>query len=904
MLMLVDGHGLAYRAYYGLQRTGLKTREGLPTFAVYGFLKLLLDAVIKYKPDKIAIAFDKAKKTFRNDLYPEYKAHRKPMPDDMKEQLSIIWDVIHAFGIPVYQKEGFEADDIIGTMATKFSEEEPVIILSGDRDLLQLVKENVRILLPKPSATNFSTYGEDEVLKDYNFKPYQIVHYKALAGDSSDNIPGAPGIGDKTAKNLIDQFGTIDNIISSAEQIVSQKVKNSIINNEELIRLSYKLALIDINVPLEIQDPRPADFDKDKLIEILTKLEFTSILRELPLIVPMFVSEQKCTAPEPCAPPLNYKVVENLDELKKIVERIRELGYFAVDLETTGVKALQVDLVGIAIAYEKLSFYVPLMHDNLLELDRNLPLKETLEIMKPVLEDINIPKIAHNIKYEINVLSRYGIKLRGIKDDTFIEDYVLNPTANHGLKDIAFTYFGYNMTPITELIGSGAKAITMCQVPVETAAPYACADAAVTLKLSEYLGPKIKECNMDDLYRNIELALIPVLAHMEQNGIKVDCDYLKAFSKKLSDELNILEGKIYELTGQNFNINSPKQLGAILFDNLKLSPKGIKKTVHGYSTDSPSLEKLKSSHAVVSHLLEYRQLIKLKTTYIDSLPVIMNPHTGRIHTSFNQTITATGRLSSSDPNLQNIPIKTEIGSEIRRAFVPERDDAFIVTADYSQIELRVLAHFSEDPTFLNAFANYQDIHTITASTIFKIPLNEVTKAQRSMAKTVNFGIIYGQTPFGLSSTLGVPMHEAKRIIDEFNQSYEGIKIYFDKLVQDARDNGYVTTILNRRRYLPDINNADRTRREFAERTAINTPIQGSAADIIKVAMIELDKKLKENNFKAQMLLQVHDELVLEVPKEELDSIIGLVQKVMEHAVELKVPLLVDVNYGRSWKDAK
>ena len=667
-------------------------------------------------------------------------------------------------------------------------------------------------------------------------------------------------------------------------------------------------------------------FNKDNLVSLLTKLEFGSFLRELPVILPLFASSQinKSTDAE-CditftSPKLvfNLKIISNLNELGDLILKLKKSGVFAIDTETTGINSQLADIVGISIAYkeyekdncnqaegEKFVFYLPLGHETLMDAARLLPFKQSLELLKPILEDENILKIGHNLKYEINIFNRYGITLKGIGDDTFICDYLLNSQSKHGLKDLGLTYFGYNMTPISELIGKGAQAITMAQIPIDKAAEYAGADAFVSLELADYLRPKIKDVMMEELYKDVELVLIPVLARMEQHGVNLDIAYLKEFSGKLNNELIGIEKNIYTLTEQQFNINSPKQLAAVLFENLKLPVKGLKKTVHGYSTNSTTLEKLKNEHPVIKELLTYRELMKLKTTYVDAFPALINPYTGRIHTSFNQAITATGRLSSSDPNLQNIPIRTEIGREIRRAFVPAEKNHFILSADYSQIELRVLAHLSKDPAFVAAFENDEDIHSLTASHIFKIEkIEDVTKEQRSIAKTVNFGIVYGQTPYGLGTTLGISNAEAKEIIDNFNARYEGIKQYFEKVLNEVRKKGFVTTILNRRRYFPDIQSHDRVLREFAERTAINTPIQGSAADIIKLAMIKLDKKLKEYNLKTKMLLQVHDELVFEVPEPELEKVSVLIKYTMENAIKIDIPLKVDINYGASWKEAK
>jgi len=930
-LILIDGHAIVYRAYHALSQMGFSTSFGLPTSAIYGFTKMLLDIITKFKPKYLGIAFDHQKPTFRHEIYSEYKANRSKPEDDFIIQVPYIFEIVKALEIPFFQMPSFEADDIIGTIAREAVKQNiEVSIITGDQDLLQLVNEKVKVLLPKNGISELKEYGINEAVERYELKNIgQIIDYRSLVGDKSDNIPGVYGIGAKTASKLLAEFDTLEKIYENIEQIKSKNVKEKLLNNKDSAFLSQRLIKIKTDVPINF-DINKCFLNKpnEKILrELLEKLEFTSIIRSLPKLWESFqvfkahkpenlsIFDNLITEESEKDKPidLDLKIIDSFDKLDNL---INELPYFSIDVETTGVNSLETNLVGIAISYDKnnleriekkvsnfKTFYIPVGH--ILELDsiRSLDIKETLSKLKPILENENILKIGHNIKFEINVFSIYGIKLKGLRDDTFISDYLLDPSKTHALKLISKSYLNYSMTPITDLISSGKNSITMDRVFTDVVAKYSGADASITLELSYFLREKLKEVEMLELYENIELPLVDVLARIEQAGVKIDRQHLKVLSKKLDDEIKILEKKVFELAGKEFNVNSPKQLSVILFEDLKLPTKGMKKSkTIGYSTDVNALETLAHEYEIAKHLLEFRQLSKLKSTYTDALVSLINKKTGRIHTSFNQTITTTGRLSSSEPNLQNIPIKSELGKEIRKAFIPTSSEHSILTADYSQIELRLLAHYSQDPNFIKAFSEDLDIHSITAMEIFGLnDISEVTQEQRRIGKTVNFGIVYGQTAYGLSESLHISNHEAHEIIQKFNNTYKNINKYVNETVIFAMDNSYVKTLFNRRRYLPEINSTNRFLREFAKRTAVNMPIQGTAADLIKIAMINIDKELSQRNLKTKMILQVHDELVFDVPKEEIEIVKELVKDIMENVYpDLKVPLTVSISVGDTW----
>ncbi|MBC7543266.1 MAG: DNA polymerase I, partial [Candidatus Sericytochromatia bacterium] len=917
------------------------------TWAVFGFLRAMLEMIKTRKPECLAVSFDLPGATFRDDMYEKYKSHRPPMPDDLQSQLPLIREVVERFGIPIYTLAGFEADDVIGSIAKRAARNgQTVYILTGDQDTMQLVEEHIRVLTPQSGVDGLVEYGPDTVLERYGVTPEQFIDYKALIGDTSDNIPGVPGIGPKTAVKLLEQFQTVDNLVANIDKVKPDRIRDLIANNLELLRLSHTLSAIITDVEVDFDQAKckltpPPDIQA--LRDLLARLEFNTLLRELPETLKHFgVMDGAAPAATPDAegpagegpgdsdalwfdfqadstpaarpPTLNMTIVTDPADLPDLVRRLAQ-GPFAIDTETTNVRALQADLVGISLALspepgatttDKLdSYYLPVGHALPTDTVAQLPLEATLAALRPVLEDPTIGKIGHNLKYDINVFSRYGIHLRGVADDSMIADYILDPERAHGLKEAALGQLGYTMTPITALIGTGVKAITMDKVLTEPPPGYAAADAAVTFELSHLERTKIGEMGLLDLYENIELPLVVVLAHMEQHGVALDVEHLRRLSKQLAEQIGALEQKVCLLVGREFNLNSPKQLSVVLFEDLQLPTAGIKKNPSGgFSTDAAMLEKLAPKHEAVRMILEYRQLTKLKSTYADSLPELIHPVTKRLHTSLNQTVAATGRLSSTDPNLQNIPVKSELGREIRRAFVAGNPDGVLMSADYSQIELRLLAHYSEDPAFLEAFRQGEDIHRRTAAEIFGMNPEQVTSDLRRIAKTVNFGIAYGQTAFGLAQTLNVPQKEVATIIERFRTRYPRVQQFVTQMIAFAKENGFVTTLTGRRRFLPDAMSPNRNLRELAERMAVNTPLQGTAADIIKMAMIQVHDRLPKSGLSARMILQVHDELVFELPKDEIEPLKALIRPIMEGVMQLKVPLQVDINTAANWMEAK
>ncbi len=952
-LILIDGHALAYRSFFALERTGMKTSAGLPTWAVYGFFKSLFDLLKKVSPDAIAVSFDVGRETFRLEAYPEYKANRQAMPDSLKEQLSVLIEGIEAFGIPIYKMSGYEADDIIGTISKKASElGYKTLILTGDQDSFQLLdEENVTVLIP--SKGELIEYDKEKVHDKMGVWPEQIIDYKGLRGDSSDNIPGIKGVGEKTAVKLLTQFGTMENILSHTDEVSGNAIRKKIEEGKEIAEKSKFLATIKRDVPIEFdfEHTHLTMPDVEKLTDYLRKVEFKSFLKQLPDMLTPFnegvkpaisdellsMTKQKATVsvhkadnqmglfdqkqeqPQEEIPQvtLDVNIVDSNKTFDNFIAKLSQKNIFSFDIETTGLDTFNNDLVGMAFAWNDQiqnkdnqiyidavqedkteSFYVPVAHNECNQPD----FYYVLDRIKPLLEDENILKVIQNIKFELNFLKKYNINISSHLYDTMLASYVNNPASKHGLKQQASYHLKYEMQPIEDLIGAGKSQITMDKVNIEAAAQYAAADAKSTLELGKFYTERLDESEKKILM-DIEIPLVPVLAQMERTGVCLDLDYLKSLSEELEVNIQKIEAEIFGYSGLPFNVNSPKQVGDVLFERLNLSKKP-KKTKTGYSTSAKVLESLKDEHPIINLLLEHRHLSKLKSTYIDALPALVNPATGRVHTSFNQTITSTGRLSSSNPNLQNIPIKTELGNRIRAAFIPtNKDSEVILSVDYSQIELRLLAHYSEDPILIDAYKSDKDIHTTTAASVFDVPMEEVTKDMRRKAKAVNFGIIYGQSNYGLAESLGIPPKEAKEIIEKYFVTYPKIKAFMDGTIAEAHEKGYVTTLYGRKRYLQDeLSSRNRSIREFAERAAINAPLQGTAADLIKIAMINLHKELISSKLNAKLILQVHDELVLEVPKNELDDTISIVKKCMELDQPLKVPLLADVNCGPSWME--
>ena len=914
-LVLIDGHALAYRAYYALPPT-LSTSKGELINAVFGFTSMLLNVLRDEKPDYIAVAFDVGK-TFRHEKYKEYKAHRIEMPDELRTQMARIQEIVRALGIPIIEAEGYEADDVLGTLAQKAEKEGvEILIVTGDTDTFQLIDEHTRVLTSRRSFSDTIVYDQEGIEERYGLQPHQLIDYKALVGDTSDNIPGVRGIGKKTATKLLQQYGSVEEIYAHLDEVKSSRFRNALEQGRESAFLSKFLATIVTDVPaeLDLEACRTSEFDQDKVKELFGELEFRTLLNRLPSEtqaekgrqapphqLPMFQEAEQVE--EETTTPTNYQIVADEEALEELVARLSKAAAITLDTETTSTDAMAAGLVGIALTdREGDGYYVPVGHG--LGAGEQLPLDYVLEKLRPVLEDESIAKYAHNSKYDLTVLVRHGAHVQGLSFDTMIAEWLADPASrNLGLKNLAWTRLGVEMQPISDLIGSGKKQITMAQVPVAQAASYAAADVDMTHRLVKVLEPELRKRELLSLFTEVEMPLVPVLVEMEMKGVKLDVEYLGEMSRQLHGQLSTLEREIQEMVGYPFNINSTQQLSDALFVRLGLPAKGVQKTKSGhYSTSAGVLEKLKGQHTVIELILKQRELAKLKSTYVDALPQLVNQRTGRVHTSFNQTGTVTGRLSSSAPNLQNIPIRTEMGRQVRRAFVAE-EGSVLLAADYSQVELRILAHISQDPAMLGAFARDEDIHTSTAAFLFDVPLGEVDQEMRRVAKSINFGISYGMGGYGMAWRTGLSQKEADRFIKEYFTKYSRVKAYLDETKRKARDIGYVETLLGRRRYFPELRSGSRAHqnvRASAERMAINAPIQGSAADIIKIATIRLHQALKEQGLRSGMTLQVHDELVLEVPEGELEVVAPLVKSTMEGAFQLDAPLKVDMKVGKNW----
>jgi DNA polymerase-1 len=882
-LFLIDGSSYLYRAFFAIGH--LSNSKGLPTNATYGFTQMLLKVLKEHRPDYLAVIFDSKAPTFRSEVYKEYKANRPAMPEGLAPQIPYIKKIIEGYRIALLEMEGFEADDLIGTVAKKLESEVDVVVITGDKDILQLVSDRIQVY----DTMKEKRFGVEEVVERFGVSPEQVVEVMGLAGDAIDNIPGVPGIGEKTAIQLIKTYGSIENLLAHAEEIPQRKLKENLRTHGDLARLSRQLATIHTDVPVNSQLGDFSLFPPDlkSLKEIFKELEFNRLLKEL--------LDQKGPPP----PGRDYCLITDRNQLFALLEDLRKNAIFSIDLETTSPYPVWADLVGISLSFAPhQAFYVPLGHQG--GKAQQLPLSWALEQLKPILEDTEVKKVGQNIKYDWIVLKRYGIHLQGIEGDTMIASYLLNPTKhNHNLSDIAQEYLDRSVTNYKEVVGTGMKAVTFDHIGLERARDYSCEDADVTLQLSHLLFPKLKEEGFKDLFDRVEMPLVMVLSKMEMNGVKIDLDLLQEYSKEIETQLQQKMDRIYAFAGEVFNVNSSQQLGKILFDKLKLPV--VKKTKTGASTDVEVLKKLSLHHDLPLEILSYRNLTKLKSTYVDALPKLIHPKTGRVHTSYNQTVTATGRLSSSDPNLQNIPIRTEEGNRIRQAFIPEKG-WHLVSADYSQIELRILAHLSKDETLIEAFQNEEDIHARTASEIFEVPIEKVTPPMRREAKVINFGIIYGMSAYGLSQQLVIEPKIAQAYIDGYFKKYTGVQAYIEKSLEEARQKGYVMTLLHRRRYLPDIDSPTVAVRQAAERMAVNTPLQGTAADMIKVAMIHIQNRIEEFGLSTKMIMQVHDELVFEVPEEELQKAIPMIQNEMETVMNLSVPLKISIHSGRNWAE--
>lgn len=918
-LFLLDAYALIYRAYYAFIKNPRINSKGLNTSAILGFVNTLEEVLRKENPTHIGIAFDPAGPTFRHEAYQAYKAQREETPEAIRQSVPIIKDIIRAYNIPILEVQGYEADDVIGTLATEAGKKGiPTYMMTPDKDYGQLVGDCVFMYRPKYGDKDFEVMGVNEVKAKFDIEsPLQVIDMLGLMGDTADNIPGCPGVGEKTAQKLIAQFGSIENLLAHTDELKGA-LKKKVEENKEQITFSKFLATIKTDVPitLDMEALKREAPNEEELRRLFEMLEFRTLIDRVlkteqktpsspsaqPDLFGLFAQEDTGDAKNSNLTRLesltyDYQLVDNQEKMEILAKKLLAQNFFSLDTETTGIDPITAELVGMSFSFaENQAFYVPV------PANREEALK-IVNIFKPAFENPHSLKIGQNIKYDLNVLAHYGVTLQGKMFDTMIAHYVLQPELRHGMDYLAEVYLHYETIKIEELIGpKGKKQGNMRDLPPADVYKYACEDADVTLKLKHVLEKELVENGVEKLFEEIEMPLMPVLAYMERNGVRIDPEALKETSRHFTARMNQIEQEVYQLAGMEFNIASPKQVGEVLFDRLKIVEKAKKTKTGQYVTSEEVLESLKGKHEIVGKILEHRGLKKLLGTYIDALPQLINPATGRIHTSFNQTVTATGRLSSSNPNLQNIPIRNEDGKEIRKAFIPDEGCEFF-SADYSQIELRIMAHLSEDPHMIEAFQKGQDIHAATAAKIYKVKLEDVTREQRSKAKTANFGIIYGISVFGLAERLNVDRKEAKELIDGYFENYPKVKAYMDESIRQAREKGYIETIFKRKRYLPDINSKNAVVRGYAERNAINAPIQGSAADIIKVAMIRIYRRFQEEGIRSKMILQVHDELNFSVLPEEKEKVQQIVISEMEAAYKMKAPLRADYGWGQNWLEA-
>jgi len=921
IIYLLDGHALAYRAYFALTKgssTAFTTHSGEPTAGVFGFTSILLRLLEQDHPDYLAVTFDTGK-TFRDDLFPDYKGTRAKMPEDLRPQMERIRQIVDAFNIPRLEMEGYEADDILGSLSRRLAAEGfGVKIITGDRDLLQLVNERILVNLPGKSLADAKDYFSRDVQELLGVKPEQVVDYKALVGDKSDNIPGVAGIGEKTASTLLNTYGTLDEIFTHIDEI-SESLRKKLEANKENAYLSQKLATIvtDLQIKLDMDMAQTEHFDPARVEALFRELEFRSLMGRLTALYPAFGKsssrrEEQLSlfthSTQPAAAGLKQSgelivhVVENLQSLNELIRQLQSAKVISFDTETTSINQMSADLVGISLAVdENEGWYIPVGHKS--EPKRQLSIEQVIDALRGPLTDAHISKVGHNIKYDFVMLARHGLRPTPLTFDTMIAEWLTNPTShNLGLKNLAWVRLDFRMTEISFLLGSGKKQITMAQVPIDDAASYAAMDAVAVIRLLPGLKSELINNSAIKLFDEIEMPLIPVLADMEMTGIALNIDFLNKISTELLARMIEIEKSVFEQVGEPFNINSTQQLSNAIFNRLKLSPpEGTRRTDSGfYSTSAEVLEALRGQNPVVDLLLEYRELSKLKSTYVDALPLQVNPRTGRIHTSYNQAGSVTGRIASSDPNLQNIPIRTELGRQVRQAFIAA-NNLTLLSVDYSQVELRIAAHMSNDEALLAAFRADQDIHTATAAAILGTTLDKVTKEQRRNAKAINFGLLYGMSAFGLTRSSDLTLAEAEDFVEAYFKQFPGVKNYLDNIRRVAAKQGYVETLLGRRRYFPGLksggNPATRAREE---REAINAPIQGTAADIMKLAMIRVDSALKAAGLKGRMLLQVHDELVIECPQNELQETSRIARTMMENAYNLVIPLKTEARYGQDW----
>ncbi|MBW1294694.1 DNA polymerase I [Aquimarina litoralis] len=932
-LFLLDAYALIFRGYYALIKNPRINSKGQDTSAIMGFVNSLFDVIKREKPDHIAVAFDKAGSKDRLEIFPEYKANRDETPEAIKIAVPIIQDILKAMHIPIIEKAGVEADDLIGTIAKQAEKEGyQTYMVTPDKDYAQLVSENIFMYRPARMGNGIEIWGIPEVQKKFEVeRPEQVIDYLGMMGDAVDNIPGLPGVGDKTAKKFIAAYGSMEGLFENIDQLKG-KMKEKVEANQELGLLSKKLAtiILDCDVTFDAKDYEISTPDEKKVKEIFSELEFRRLTDQFTKIFfpseetsnttttakktsgtagagqfSLFGNNEETSSSDSFSSRKNISNTEHFYQsiapgmaMKLFLQNLLKQDSVCFDTETTGLDPLTAELVGIAFSWEAgKGFYIPFPED------RN-EAQELIENFRPFFEAEHIVKIGQNLKYDIKVLAKYDIEVKGKLFDTMLAHYLINPDMRHNMDVLSETYLNYTPVSITELIGKkGKNQLSFRQVPQEQQTEYAVEDADITYQLKEHFTPELNEANILSLFEDIEVPLLRVLADMEIEGINLDKEFLQALSEELDNDIKTLESNIYTEAGEEFNIASPKQLGIVLFEKMKLVDKPKKTKTGQYSTAEDVLSYLAKDHKIIQNILDFRGLSKLKSTYVDALPNQVNETTGRVHTDYMQTVAATGRLSSNNPNLQNIPIRTERGRQVRKAFVPRNEEYTLLAADYSQIELRIIAALSEEETMISAFKSGEDIHASTAAKVFNVPIEEVTREQRSNAKTVNFGIIYGVSAFGLSNQTDLSRSEAKELIDTYYKTYPKLRNYMSEQVDFARENGYVQTVLGRRRYLKDINSANAVVRGAAERNAVNAPIQGSAADIIKIAMINIHKKLKEGDYKTKMLLQVHDELVFDVYKPELDTIKSLIKSEMENAYKLAVPLDVDLGLGTNWLEA-
>ena len=926
-LFLLDASSYLFRAYFAIG--SLSNSKGIPTNATYGFIQMLLKLIKDQKPTHLVAVWDRPEPTFRKQQFEAYKAQREEIPPDLPEQIDWIKKILQAMKIPTLEKAGYEADDIIGTIAKDFQKKDyQIVVVTGDKDLMQLVDERLCLL----DTMKDKWTRREQVIERFGVGPEKVIDVLGLAGDSSDNIPGVPGIGEKTASALIQQYGSVENLYEHLDELKGKR-KENLEQNKEAAFLSKKLVTIHCDVPIEyrIEDFDLSEPDQDALNQIFKELEFTRLL-----------DYSKGSSQNNSLKRSDYILIDDAEKLSKLLSELENVKSFALDTETTSLDVQKAQLVGVSLSTASgRAYYIPVGHlchreesaegppkadddpvwaNNYLPLHGGLPrgtcpeqsrrarndlesgqldVQEVLQGLKPVFENSKVGKIGQNYKYDYQILKQAGIEVQGLAFDTMIASYLLDPAGKHGLDHLAQVYLNHSMISYEEVTKETPNK-SFAEVSIQKALEYSAEDADATFQVAEKILPEIKSQNLEKIFYEIELPLVPVLAEMELRGIKIDRPYLEELQKDFSEKIQKAEKKIYELAGKEFNVNSPKQLGQILFEDLKLPVQ--RKTKTGYSTDVDVLTELAKIHPLPEEILSYRSLAKLKSTYIDALLNIADPKTDRVHTSFNQTIAETGRLSSSDPNLQNIPIRTDDGKKIRAAFIAEQGFQ-LLSADYSQIELRVLAHMSEDPNLITAFEKNEDVHRLTASSIFGLPEDQITSQMRAVGKTVNFAVIYGQTPFGLSGQLGIPQAKAREYIEQYFAKYPKVQAYREQVLKQASEKGEVRTLFGRRRLVADLNSKNPNVRSFAERIAFNTVIQGTAADLIKLAMIQIDQKIKEKKLNLRLLLQVHDELVFEVKENELDEMKSLVKQCMEKVASFRVPLLVEVGVGKNWNEA-